>query len=279
MAVERQRGSNLTRFSGFRSVARRILAVALLQSLGAYGFSLPVGSGMGAKIGGWYEVDSVYTSKGMTCHDGLVGNLSANISDFRVGDTVLPAFIGYWGILSLSESKKFPKEKPGRWVEADTYAGVDTAKFFDWKEYVSLKMWWLRWNFPDTGRKPTDMCAFDVTLIKCPLHPTTSWRYRFHGASEGRFEVKAGVFEEYGFTEDWFAFSGLTLWYVNYKNENPARSSGLSCGDVSLGLRWKMFYVKATYYFQLDPDVVKKGHQPYNYDENLVFGAGFRFAF
>jgi len=258
-------------FQSFTAVA--------LATVCAYGFGVPDDNGFVADVSGWSAVDSAYVSKGRTCHDGLVWNPSATLSDFGVGDRRLPAYIGYWGMMSLSTSKKFPDEKPGTWVEADPYAGMDFAKFFDWKDHVALKTWWLRWHFPATHRKPMDMCAFDAVLKKLPLHPATSWRYRFHGASKGRVEIRFGVSEQYVFLEDWRVFGGLNLWYIDYRNENSAKTSGPSSGDISLGLGWKWLYFKTSYWFQLDPDVLKSGHGPYDYDENLVFSAGFRFSF
>ena len=74
-------------------------------------------------------------------------------------------------------------------------------------------------------------------------------------------------------------FGGLNLWYIDYRNENADRRSGPSCGDLSAGLGWKCLYFKASYWFQLDHDVLKKGSNPYDYDENLIFSVGVRFAF
>ena len=255
------------------------LVAAVAASLSAYGLSVPDEEGFSFHVAGWSAIDSAYVSKGRTCHDGLVWNPSATIADFGVGDNILPVYIGYWGMFSLSDSDKFPKEKPGRWVEADPYAGMDWAKFTEWKEYVAFKTWWLRWNFPASGKDPMDMSALDVALKKVPLHPATSWRYRFYGASKGRVEIKLGVSEEYKFFEDWRVFGGLNLWYIDYRNENSARPSGPSCGDLSAGIGWKWLYAKTTYWFQLDPDVLERGHDPYDYDENLILSAGFRFAF
>ncbi len=245
----------------------------------ACAMSVPDGDGFSVSVSGKSEIDSVYVSKGRTCHDGLVWNPMVIVSDFGIGERVFPAYVGYWGMLSLSRTDKFPKEEPGKWVEADPLAGIDFAKFFEWKDVVSLKAWWLRWHFPATGRRSTDMCAFDATLRKCPLHPMTSWRYRFHGASRGRVEIKFGISEERAFLEDWRIFGGCNLWYIDYRNENPDKPSGPSCGDLSAGIGWKMLYVKAAYWFQLDRDVLKKGGMPYDYDESLVLGTGIRFAF
>lgn len=257
-----------------------LAASALLVPLcRTYGITVPDEKGFSMRVSGWSSIDSAYVSKGRTCHDGLVWNPSVTIADFAVGDWRLPAYIGYWGMFSLSDTDKFPREKPGRWIEADPYAGVDFAKVFGWEELVVVKSWWLRWHFPATGRKSTDMCALDVTLKKIPLHPTTSWRYRFHGASRGRVEIKFGVSDEYVFFEDWRVFGGLNLWYIDYRNENADRRSGPSCGDLSAGLGWKCLYFKTSYWFQLDHDVLKKGSNPYDYDENLIFSVGVRFAF
>jgi hypothetical protein len=233
----------------------------------------------GVDVSGHSAVESAFVSKGMTCHDGAVWNPSAPASNFRIGDACIPAYIGFWGMFSLSETDKFPQQKPGRWIETDTYAGIDFARPLGWDEHVSLKTWWLRWHFPATGRRSTDMCAIDATLKDVPLHPTTSWRYRFHGASRGRVEIKFGVSEDYRFNEDWKVFAGLNVWYMDYRNENPDRTSGLSCGDAAVGVGWKMFYVKATYWFRPDPRVLTKGSLPYNYSERMVYSAGVRFAF
>lgn len=219
-------------------------------------------------------IENAFVSKGMTCHDGAVWNPFLTVSDFGLGDVRVPAYAGAWSMFSLSETDKFPAQKPGRWIEVDTLAGVDFAKMSEWKDSLSLKTWWLRWHFPATGRRSTDMCAVDLTFKKVPLHPTTSWRYRFHGASSGRVEVKLGVSEKYDFLEDWQVFGGLNVWYIGYQNENPDRTSGFSCGDLSAGVRWKIFYVKTTYWFRVDHDVLTKGSAPYNYSENLVYSAG-----
>ena len=200
----------------------------------------------GADVSGHSAVESAFVSKGMTCHDGAVWNPSATVSNFRVGDACIPAYIGFWGMFSLSETYKFPQQKPGRWIEADTYAGIDFARPLGWDEHVSLKTW-------------------------C--------RYRFHGASRGRVEIKFGVSEDYRFNEDWKVFAWLNVWYMDYRNENPDRTSGFSCGDASVGVGWKMFYVKATYWFRPDPRVLTKGSLPYNYSERMVYSAGVRFAF
>ena len=252
---------------------------AALASLSACGLSVPDEEGFSFRVSGWSAIDSAYVSKGRTCHDGPAWNPSITVSDFGMGDRILPAYGGYWGMYSLSTSKKFPAEKPGRWIESDPYAGMDWAKFTDWKDYAALKTWWLRWHFPATGKKPMDMVALDLLLKKVPLHPTTSWRYRVCGSTKGRAEIKFGLSEEYMFFEDWRVFGAINLWYIDYRNENRAKVSGLSSGDLSLGLGWKWLYVKATYWFQLDKHVLRGGHGPYDYDENLVLSAGFRFAF
>lgn len=252
---------------------------AALASLSACGLSVPDEEGFSFRVSGWSAIDSAYVSKGRTCHDGPAWNPSITVSDFGMGDRILPAYGGYWGMYSLSTSKKFPAEKPGRWIESDPYAGMDWAKFTDWKDYAALKTWWLRWHFPATGKKPMDMVAFDLLLKKVPLHPTTSWRYRVCGSTKGRAEIKFGLSEEYMFFEDWRVFGAINLWYIDYRNENRAKVSGLSSGDLSLGLGWKWLYVKATYWFQLDKHVLRSGHDPYDYDENLILSAGFRFAF
>lgn len=258
---------------------RLVFAFAALSMLVSADGATAFDDALGADVSGHSAVESAFVSKGMTCHDGAVWNPSATVSNFRVGDACIPAYIGFWGMFSLSETDKFPQQKPGRWIEADTYAGIDFARPLGWDEHVSLKTWWLRWHFPATGRRSTDMCALDVTVKDVPLHPTTSWRYRFHGASRGRVEIKFGVSEEYRFNEDWKMFAGLNVWYIDYRNENPDRTSGFSCGDASVGVGWKIFFAKATYWFRPDPRVLTKGSLPYNYSERMVYSAGVRFAF
>ena len=255
------------------------VAMALAVPTEAFGFSVPDKDGFSFNGSAWNAIHSVYVSKGKTCHDGLVWNPSVTIWDFGVGDKILPVFVGYWGMFSLSDTDKFPKEKVGRWIEADTYGGIDWAKFTDWKDYATLRTWGLRWHFPATGKKPCDMVAFDSKLKKVPFRPTTAWRYRYNGSARGRVEVRLGFSEEYKFFEDWWVLGELNFWYINYRNENRAKPSGLNSGDISAGLGWKWVFFMATYWFPLDKDVLPCGENPYDYDESFTLSSGLRFLF
>lgn len=229
-------------------------------------------------MSGYVDFDSSYVSKGRTCHDAPVLNPNVAVHGFRIGETVLPFYAGCWSVLSLSSTDKYPLEKPGRWVEVDPYAGAELAGLCGLGECLSMKAWVLRWHFPATHRQPMDMAAFD-TRANVFLHPSTSWRYRYHGKSEGRVEIKVGIDETRRFTDDWNVFGSVNLWLVDYRNESSAKESGLNSGDLTAGLGWKMFCVKAVYWFPLDRRVLNDRPETYGYDKRLVLATGVRFSF
>jgi len=229
-------------------------------------------------VAGWNELESAYVSKGRTCHDGLTWNPCITLSDFRVKDVTVPVYVGYWGQFSLSETDLYPLETPGKWIEADPFAGIEWTRYLPWEEYVRIKTWCLRWHFPATDRQPMDMCAIDI-VGKTFLRPSTSWRYRYHGTTEGRVEIRFGCGEDYVFAEDFRLFSSLNAWLIDYTLEDDSKESGLSSGDLTGGVGWKWLYVKAVYWFPFDRRVLSDRTETYGYDKELVLAAGFKFAF
>lgn len=229
------------------------------------------------KVSGWSAIESAYVSKGRTCHDGLTWNPCLTVSDIRVKDILIPAYMGYWGEFSLSETDLYPLEKPGKWIEADPYAGIEWTHYLPWEKYLRVKTWCLRWHFPATDRQPMDMCAIDM-IGRTFLNPSTSWRYRYNGSTEGRVEIRFGCAEEYVFLEDFRLFGGLNGWLIDYTLEDDAKESGLSSCDLTFGLGWKWLYVKAVYWFPFDRRVLNDGTATYGYDKSLVFTAGVRFV-
>ena len=74
------------------------MAALMLPVMAAKGFSVPDKEGFSAHVSGWSAIDSAYVSKGRTCHDGLVWNPSATVSDFGIGENRFPAYVGFWNL-------------------------------------------------------------------------------------------------------------------------------------------------------------------------------------
>ena len=52
-----------------------------------------------------------------------------------------------------------------------------------------------------------------------------------------------------------------------------------SAFKFALGLSWRWFYFKTTYWFPLDRRVLSGDNPTYDYDKNLIFSLGTRFSF
>ncbi|MBR3956514.1 MAG: hypothetical protein IKJ89_01530 [Kiritimatiellae bacterium] len=201
------------------------------------------------------------------------------LSDFRALDTTIPAFVGCVGKLSISNTDRYPREKPGKWVELDPTAGFEWGRYVGLEDDFRLTTRWFRWTFPSAlGKDPSDAAILDVTY-KTFLNPTVSLWYRFHGPTKGRVELLLSLNDEWKVWEDFKVFGLLNTWFVDYSHENADKESGASAGEFALGLSWRIFYFKTTYWFPLDRRVLSGDNPTYDYDKNLIFTAGAKFAF
>lgn len=224
------------------------------------------------------SVDSGCVSKGRTIHDAPVTCMRGFLSDFRAYDTTIPAFVGCVGKLSISNTDRYPEETPGQWVEVDPTAGLEWSRYVGLEDDMRLVARWFRWTFPATGRAPSDAAILDAT-VKTFLNPTASLWYRFHGPTRGRVEFLLSASEEYEILEDLRVFGALNSWYVDSHNEDADRESGANAGELLGGLSWRWFYVKTSYWFQLDRRVLSGDNPTYDYDKQIIFSAGMHFAF
>ena len=226
-----------------------------------------------------WSLDSACVSKGRTVHDAPVTCMRGFLSDFRVCDTTIPAFAGCVGKLSISNTDRYPREKPGKWVELDPTAGFEWSRYAGLEDDFRLATRWFRWTYPSAHRKdPSDAAILDVTY-KTFLNPTVSLWYRFHGPTKGRVEVLLSLGEEWELWEDFKVFGLLNNWFVNYSNENTDKESGASAGEFALGVSWRWLYFKTTYWFPLDRRVLSGDSPTYDYDKNLIFTTGVRIPF
>jgi len=225
-----------------------------------------------------WSFDSACVSKGRTIHDAPVTCMRGFLSDFRIIDTTIPAFVGCIGKLSISNTDRYPEETPGEWVELDPTAGLEWSRYVGLADDMRLVARWFRWTFPATGRAPSDAAILDAT-VKVLLNPTVSLWYRFHGPTRGRFEFLLSASEEYGILDDLKAFGTLNAWFVDSRNECGDRESGANAGELVGGLSWRWFYVKTAYWFQLDRRVLSGDNPTYDYDKQVIFSAGMKFVF
>lgn len=225
-----------------------------------------------------WSLDSACVSKGRTIHDAPVTCMRGFISDFSVLDTTIPAFVGCVGKLSISNTDRYPKETPGKWVELDPTAGFEWSRYAGLEDDFRLTTRWFRWTFPAIDKDPSDAAIIDVTY-KTFLNPTASLWYRFHGPTKGRVELVLSLNEEWKVWEDFKVFGLLNTWFIDYSHENADKESGASAGEFALGLSWRWFYFKTTYWFPLDRRVLSGDNPTYDYDKNLIFSLGTRFSF
>ena len=225
-----------------------------------------------------WSLDSACVSKGRTIHDAPVTCMRGFLSDFRVLDTTVPAFVGCVGKLSISNTDRYPKETPGKWVELDPTAGFEWSRYIGLEDDFRLTTRWFRWTFPTIDKDTSDAAILDVTY-KTFLNPTVSLWYRFHGPTKGRVELLLSLNEERKVWEDFKVFGLLNTWFIDYSHENADKESGASAGEFAMGLSWRWFYFKTTYWFQLDRRVLSGDNPTYDYDKNLIFTLGTRLSF
>lgn len=226
-----------------------------------------------------WSLDSACVSKGRTVHDAPVTCMRGFLSDFRVCDTTIPSFVGCVGKLSISNTERYPREKPGKWVELDPTAGFEWSRYLGLEDDFRLANRWFRWTYPSArGKDPSDAAILDVTY-KTFLNPTVSVWYRFHGPTKGRVEVLLSLSEESEIWEKVKVFGLLNTWFIDYYHENADKESGASAGEFALGLSWRWFYFKTTYWFPLDRRVLSGDNPTYDYDKNLIFTVGVRVPF
>ena len=182
------------------------------------------------------SMDSACVSKGRTIHDAPVTCMRGFVSDFRVLDTTIPAFVGCVGKLSISRTDRYPKETPGKWVELDPTAGVEWSRYVGLEDDFRLTASWFRWTFPSApGKDPSDAAILDATC-KTFLNPTVSLWYRFHGPTEGRVELLLSLSEDREIWNGVKAFGILNTWFVDYSREDSGKESGANAGEFALGL-------------------------------------------
>ena len=224
------------------------------------------------------STDSACVSKGRTIHDAPVTCMRGFLSDFRILDTTIPAFVGCIGKLSISNTSRYPEETPGKWVELDPTAGLEWSRYTGLEDDVRLVARWFHWTFPATGRAPSDAAILDATA-KTFLNPTASLWYRFHGPTKGRCELLLSASEEYEILDGLKAFGALNTWFVDSRNETGDRESGANAGELVGGVSWRCFYAKAAYWFQLDRRVLSGDNPTYDYDKQIIFSIGMKFTF
>ena len=256
--------------------ARTVFAIVSLFSACAMSMEEPCAFGLNGKID--VSTDSACVSKGRTIHDAPVTCMRGFLSDFRIVDTTIPAFVGCIGKLSISDTDRYPEETPGEWVEIDPTAGLEWSRYVGLEDDMRLVARWFRWTFPATCRAPSDAAILDAT-VKTLLNPTASLWYRFHGPTKGRFEVLLSASEECGIWDELKAFGTLNAWFVDSRNECGDRESGANAGELVGGLSWRCFYVKSAYWFQLDRRVLSGDNPTYDYDKQVIFSVGMKLAF
>lgn len=66
---------------------------------------------------------------------------------------------------------------------------------------------------------------------------------------------------------------------TNVLADDKCRFSANASCEFALGLSWRWFYFKTTYWFLLDRRVLSGENPTYDYDKNLIFSLGARFSF
>ena len=225
-----------------------------------------------------FSMNSSRVSYGLVVRDAPVSVFRARLSDFNVGDSVVPIFVDMTCKNAISSPSRYPEEKFSDTVELNGSTGMEWSRYVKLEDTMYMSMQWYHWTYPSTHRPPLDAVILD-TRFKTWLRPGILVRYRFHGLSKGRIETRLSIRGERNIWDEIKAFGFLNAWIVDYSHENRSRASGASAGELALGIAWHILYFRTSYWFPLERRVLDDGSPNYDHRRNVVFSLGARVSF
>lgn len=225
-----------------------------------------------------FSMNSSRVSYGLVVRDAPVSVFRARLSDFNVGDSVVPIFVDMTCKNAISSPSRYPEEKFGDTVELNGSTGMEWSRYVKLEDNMCMSMQWYHWTYPSTHRPPLDAVILD-TRLKTWLSPGILVRYRFHGLSKGRIETRLSIRGERNVWDEFKVFGYLNSWIVDYSHERRNSASGASAGELALGVAWRIVYFRTSYWFPLDRRVLDDGPPNYDHRRNVVFSLGARVSF